>query len=166
MQNSVRCRSNGDGAVEMQWTVQWKMLCCDGATAMLCSKETVQGRQGSAASSTGSIDGSAVKMLAVRWVYGGCARWQYKRVCSGCALWLGSMAGLWILAGSDIKVTSVSCLAAANNFKDCCQTTSRPRSASSNSNSPSIFVRSLQIPLPTTQIYTKRNTIIKKKKNK
>ncbi|CAN6685780.1 unnamed protein product [Malus baccata var. baccata] len=82
MQNSVRCRSNGDGAVEMQWTVQWQRLCCDGATAMLCSKETVQGRQGSAASSTGSIVGSAVKMLAVRWVYGGCARWQY----NGCAV--------------------------------------------------------------------------------
>ncbi|KAM1059959.1 hypothetical protein ACFX15_023983 [Malus domestica] len=51
-----------------------------------------------------------------------------QRVCSGCARWLGSVAVLWVLAGSDIKVTStsfVSCLAAANNFKDRRQTTSR-----------------------------------------
>ncbi|KAM1062574.1 hypothetical protein EV2_027636 [Malus domestica] len=95
MQNSVRCRSNGDGAVEMQWTVQWQRLCCDGATAMLCSKETVQGRQGSAASSTGSIDGSAVKMLAVRWVYGGCARWQY----NGCAVAVLCGWAQWLCSG-------------------------------------------------------------------
>ncbi|KAM2679420.1 hypothetical protein EV2_011337 [Malus domestica] len=95
MQNSVRCRSNGDGAVEMQWTVQWQRLCCDGATAMLCSKETVQGRQGSAASSTGSIDGSAVKMLAVRWVYGGCAQWQY----NGCAVAVLCGWAQWLCSG-------------------------------------------------------------------
>ncbi|KAM1012409.1 hypothetical protein FF1_002763 [Malus domestica] len=103
MQNSVRCRSNGDGAVEMQWTVQWQRLCCDGATAMLCSKETVQGRQGSAASSTGSIDVSAVKMLAVRWVYGGCAQWQY----NGCAVAVLCGWAQWLCSGSDIKVTFV-----------------------------------------------------------
>ncbi|KAM1679433.1 hypothetical protein TB1_038672 [Malus domestica] len=70
------------------------------------------------------------------------AQWRcsvaVQRVCSGCAQWLGSVAVLWVLAGSDIKVTStssVSCLAVANNFKDRCQTTSRPRSSSSNSSS-------------------------------
>ncbi|KAM1970627.1 hypothetical protein COP2_017783 [Malus domestica] len=64
-------------------------------------------------------------------------------VCSGCVRWLGSVAMLWVLAGSDVKVTStssVSCLAAATNFKDRCQTTSRPRSSSSNSSYPSVFV--------------------------
>ncbi|KAM1133251.1 hypothetical protein ACFX19_043230 [Malus domestica] len=51
-----------------------------------------------------------------------------QRVCSGCAQWLGSVAVLWVLTGSDIKVTStysVSCLAAANDFNDRRQTTSR-----------------------------------------
>ncbi|KAM1011421.1 hypothetical protein ACFX2C_046762 [Malus domestica] len=84
-----QCGEGSGGAVKVQWcsskrdrAVQFCTKLCAVRTAMLCSKETVQGRQGSAASSTGSIDGSAVKMLAVRWVYGGCARWQY----NGCAV--------------------------------------------------------------------------------
>ncbi|KAM2157196.1 hypothetical protein ACFX1R_042795 [Malus domestica] len=51
-----------------------------------------------------------------------------QRLCSGCVRWLGSVAMLWVLAGSDVKVTStssVSCLAAANDFNNRRQTTSR-----------------------------------------
>ncbi|KAM1375365.1 hypothetical protein COP1_037248 [Malus domestica] len=46
-----------------------------------------------------------------------------------------AMASLSVTAALVISTSSVSCLAAANNFKDRCQTTSRPRSSSSNSSS-------------------------------
>ncbi|KAM0958437.1 hypothetical protein EV1_023504 [Malus domestica] len=76
-----------------------------------------------------------------------------QRVCSGYARWLGSVAMLWVLAGSDVKVTStssVSCLAASNNFKDRCQTTSRPRSSSSSSSSKFVFVLPCKFPSPSS----------------
>ncbi|KAM1385987.1 hypothetical protein PS1_032457 [Malus domestica] len=68
------------------------------------------------------------------------------------------MASLSVTAALS---SSVSCLAAATNFKDRCQTTSRPRSSSSNSGSPSVFVLPYKIPQPSILIYTK-----KKKKKK
>ncbi|KAM2118126.1 hypothetical protein ACFX1R_011581 [Malus domestica] len=67
-------------------------------------------------------------------------RWSLLAVLGGCA----HLLLLPISFSSTYSPSSsVSGLAAANNFKDRCQTTSRPRSASSNSSSPSIFVRSL-----------------------
>ncbi|KAM1746759.1 hypothetical protein ACFX11_013363 [Malus domestica] len=97
-----QCGEGSGGAVKVQWcsskrdrAVQFCAKLCAVRTAMLCSKETVQGRQGSAASSTGSIDGSAVKMLAVRWVYGGCARWQY----NGCAVAVLRGWAQWLCSG-------------------------------------------------------------------
>ncbi|KAM1264985.1 hypothetical protein EV1_034563 [Malus domestica] len=100
---------------------------------------------------------------------GGCAQWlcsvAVQRVCSGCAQWLGSVAVLWVLAGSDIKVTStssVSCLAAANNFKDRCQTTSRPRSSSSSSSSKFAFILPCKFLYPPPKFIQKN--ILKKKK--
>ncbi|KAM2756412.1 hypothetical protein PS2_018284 [Malus domestica] len=63
------------------------------------------------------------------------------------------MASLSVTAALS---SSVSCLAAATNFKDRCQTTSRPRSSSSNSGSPSVFVLPYKIPQPSILIYTKK----------
>ncbi|KAM1648338.1 hypothetical protein ACFX1Q_010364 [Malus domestica] len=61
---------------------------------------------------------------------------------------------------SSLVPSSVSRLAAATNLKDRCQTTSRSRSTIFSAS----LLRSLQIPLPTTQIYTEKYIIIKKNK--
>ncbi|KAM1403897.1 hypothetical protein ACFX2I_012442 [Malus domestica] len=64
-------------------------------------------------------------------------RWSLLAVLGGCAHLLLLPINF---SSTYIPTSSISCLAAATNFKDRCQTTSRPRSSSSNSSSPSVFV--------------------------
>ncbi|KAM1979964.1 hypothetical protein FF1_037304 [Malus domestica] len=59
-----------------------------------------------------------------------------------------AMASLSVTAAMS---SSVSCLAAATNFKDRCQTTSRSRSSSSNSGSPSVFILPCKFPSPSSK---------------
>ncbi|KAM1175208.1 hypothetical protein ACFX19_028234 [Malus domestica] len=64
-------------------------------------------------------------------------RWSLLVMLGGCArLLLLPMS----FSSTYSPSSSISCLAAANNFKDRCQTTSRPRSSSSNSSSKFVFV--------------------------